>query len=175
MGMMRNIHVVSYNPDWQQQYEHEAEQIKVVFGTLLVAIHHIGSTSVPGLYAKPIIDIMPVVRDIEQVEKYKEAMAALGYQARGENGIPGRRYFCKGEDAHRTHHVHIYDPNNSEVTAHLNFRDYLRAHPDDAQRYGALKRRLAAEFTNDIYGYMDGKDALVKELIAKANRWQQNR
>jgi GrpB-like predicted nucleotidyltransferase (UPF0157 family) len=175
MCAMRNIHVVPYDPEWQHLYDLEAERLRAVFGVLLLDIHHIGSTSVPGLHAKPIIDIMPVVRYIEQVDHHNGEMVALGYEARGENGIMGRRYFTKGEDAHRTHHVHIYAPGNSEVNAHLHFRDYLRAHPDEAQRYGDLKRRLAAEFTNDIYGYIDGKDAFVKELIAKANHWHQNR
>ncbi len=175
MCAMRNIHIVPYNPDWPRHYEAEAEQLKAVFGDHLLAIHHIGSTSVPGLHAKPLIDIMPVVRDIEQTDSLNGAMEALGYTPRGENGIAGRRYFSKGADAHRTHHVHTYASDNPEVTAHLLFRDYLRAHPAEAQRYGDLKRQLALQFTNDIYGYMDGKDGLVKELIAKANLWHQNR
>jgi GrpB-like predicted nucleotidyltransferase (UPF0157 family) len=175
MCAMRNIHIVPYNPDWQPQYESEAARLRSVFGDLLVAIHHIGSTSVPGLHAKPLIDIMPIVRDIERVEDYNEVMVALGYTTRGENGISGRRYFTKGKDDQRSHHVHIYAADNPEVTAHLQFRDYLRAHPAEAQRYGDLKQKLALQFTNDIYGYMDGKDALVKELIAKANIWHHNR
>jgi len=172
---MRNIYIVPYNPDWQRHYETEAEQLRRVFGDLLLAIHHIGSTSVVGLPAKPIIDMMPVVRDIEQVDTLNEAMMELGYTARGENEIQGRRYFTKGSDAHRTHHVHIYAPEHPEVAAHLQFRDYLRTHPAEAQRYGDLKQQLALQFTNDIYGYMDGKDALVKKLIAKANIWYHNR
>lgn len=175
MCAMRNIHVLPYNPDWQRHYESEAARLRAVLGDLLVEIHHIGSTSVPGLHAKPIIDIMPIVREIEAVDRYNEAMTTLGYRARGENGIAGRRYFTKGEDDQRSHHVHIYAPDNPEVTAHLHFRDYLRTHPDDADQYGTLKQQLARQFTNDIHGYMDGKDALVKKLIAKANLWHQNR
>jgi GrpB-like predicted nucleotidyltransferase (UPF0157 family) len=121
MCAMRNIHIVPYNPDWQPQYESEAARLRSVFGDLLVAIHHIGSTSVPGLHAKPLIDIMPIVRDIERVEDYNEVMVALGYTTRGENGISGRRYFTKGKDDQRSHHVHIYAADNPEVTAHLQF------------------------------------------------------
>ena len=172
MGDMRNIIIVPYNPRWPEMFQTEAKKINAVFGAELVAIHHIGSTSVPGLNAKPIIDIMPVVRDIEQVDQFNPAMVELGYEPKGEYGIPGRRYFRKGGDVHRTHHVHAFQEDNEEVTRHLIFRDYLIAHPHVAQQYAALKIEVAKQHPHDIYGYMDGKDAFIRETIQHAHQWQ---
>ena len=95
---MRKIVVVDYRPEWAEAFEREAARIANVLGENMVAIHHIGSTSVPGLCAKPIIDIMPVVRDIGAVDECNEGFIALGYTPMGEFGIPGRRYFHKGGD-----------------------------------------------------------------------------
>lgn len=169
---MRKLVVVPYDPTWVQAYQHEAAKIGALFGDELLATHHIGSTSIPGLSAKPVIDIMPVVRDITRVEAFNPGMIALGYEPRGENGIPGRRYFVKGGDAHRTHHVHVYEPDHPEVARHLDFRDYLIAHPDEAAAYGRLKAELAERFRNDILAYIDGKDAFIKEILRKAQDWR---
>ncbi|TYP54205.1 GrpB family protein [Thermosediminibacter litoriperuensis] len=168
---MRRVVVTEYNPMWPVMFEAEAAEIKKIFGHELIAIHHIGSTSVPGMKAKPIIDIMPVVRDINAVDKFNDKMIELGYEPMGEFGLPGRRYFRKGGD-NRTHHVHIYQfDNTTEVERHLAFRDYLREHKDAAEEYGKLKEKLAKRFPDDIEAYMDGKDQFVKELEHKALKW----
>ncbi len=141
-------------------------------GADLITIHHIGSTSVPGLPAKHVIDMLPIVRDVERVESFNATLADLGYEALGENGIAGRRYFIKGGDLHRSHNVHVYAADNPEVQRHLDFRDYLRVSPAEAERYATLKQDVARAFPDDIYGYMDGKDALIKELLQKAQAWR---
>ena len=123
----------------------EAEKLNVIFEHEMIAIYHIGSTSVPGLKAKPIIDIMAVVKDINNVDKYNLEMRKIGYVPKGENGIVQRRYFQKGGD-NRTHHVHIFQIGSSEITRHLAFRDYLIAHPDEMKKYGTLKQNLAHKF-----------------------------
>jgi GrpB-like predicted nucleotidyltransferase (UPF0157 family) len=169
---MRHIVVVRHNPVWPEMFGAESAKIAGVFGRELVAIHHIGSTSVPGLSAKPIIDIMPVVRDIERVAEFNPAMVRLGYEPKGEFGIPGRRYFVRGGDENRTHHVHTYGPDHPELAHHLDFRDYLRAHPGIAGEYAALKEELARQFPHDIEGYMAGKDAFIREIIQKAEKWR---
>lgn len=171
---MRNIRVVPHDPTWHSRYEEEAALLRAIFGDALMEIHHIGSTSVAGLLAKPIIDIMPVVHDVEVVDSFNAAMAAIGYEAMGENEIAGRRYFRKGGQEVRSHHVHVYAAEHPEVAAHLRFRDYLRTHPDDAYRYGVLKAQIATQNPHDIFGYMAGKDTFVKELIAKAHEWHHN-
>lgn len=162
--------VTEYNTEWPRLFKAEAEHLRRVFGDQLVEIHHIGSTSVPGLKAKPIIDIMPVVRDIRAVDDLTENMAELGYEALGEFGIPGRRYFRKGGE-HRTHHVHVFAEGSGEIRRHLAFRDFLRAHPEEAEVYGNLKASLALRYPDDITAYMDGKDGYIKRVEAEALKW----
>ena len=144
---MRKIVVVDYHPEWAEAFEREAARIAEVLGENMVAIHHIGSTSVPGLCAKPM----------------------------GEFGIPGRRYFHKGGDE-RTHHVHVFAEENAEaIERHLAVSAYLRAHADEARAYGELKRALAARFPRDWDGYCDGKDEYVRALEARALKWYRTR
>jgi GrpB-like predicted nucleotidyltransferase (UPF0157 family) len=132
-----------------------------------VEIHHIGSTAIPGIAAKPIIDILPVVREIDHVD----ALAA-GYRAWGEFGLPGRRYFTREENGKRTHDVHVYAVGNPEITRHLAFRDYMNAHPEEARAYGRLKEKLAQEFPTNFEAYMDGKHAFVQERERRALAWK---
>jgi GrpB-like predicted nucleotidyltransferase (UPF0157 family) len=169
---MRNILVVPYDALWPEQFRQEAATICTVFGQALISIYHIGSTSIPGMSAKPIIDIMPIVHDIETVEGFNPAMMQLGYESKGENGIPGRRYFVKGGDAHRTHHVHAYALDSPEIQRHLDLRDYLIAHAAEAQQYADLKVALARQFPHDIDSYVAGKDGFIKETLQKAQKWR---
>ena len=166
--------VTDYNPNWPGLFEVEANQLREVFGEELIALHHIGSTSVTGLKAKPIIDIMPVVRDIEVVDKFNDKMIGLGYKPMGEFGIPERRFFRKGEDV-RTHHIHIFQLNGRNVERYLAFRDFLRHHADEAKKYGEFKEILADRFPNDIEAYMDGKNDFIKDLEQKAIMWHGER
>ncbi|WP_019849948.1 GrpB family protein [Desulfitobacterium sp. PCE1] len=165
------VEVVEYNSKWANLYQEEAEKIKNILGNELVDIYHIGSTSVVNLKAKPIIDIMPVVKDIKKVDEYNKEFEALGYEPKGEFGMVGRRYFRKGlED--RTHQIHVFEKRNTnDIERHLAVRDYLRTHPEDALEYGELKSRLATMFPLDIEAYCDGKDNFVKELERKALEW----
>ena len=165
------VKVVEYTPDWSAAFEAEALLLEKAIGDNLVRLFHIGSTSVPGLKAKPIIDILPVVLDIERLDAKNGAFAAAGYEAMGEFGIPGRRYFHKG-GVGRTHHVHAFQYDCVyPILRHVAFRDYLRAHADVRDAYGELKTELAARFPNDIDGYCDGKDAFVKRVEAEALLW----
>ena len=164
------VRVVPYDPQWPALFAEEATRIRAVFDGELLAIHHIGSTSVPGLQAKPVIDMLPIVAQIERVDSFNEAMQRLGYEAMGELGIPGRRYFRKGGDD-RTHQAHVFAQGDANIERHLAFRDYLRAHPSVAAEYGVLKAILAQRFPEDINGYMDGKDAFIKENERQALLW----
>lgn len=166
------VRVVPYDPDWPDRYEREAAALRPVFGAHLRALHHIGSTSVPGLSAKPVIDILAVDDAIEDVDAVAPALAALGYEGLGENGIPGRRYFRKGGDR-RTHQIHAFGVQSAEaIERHLAVPAFLRDHPEEAEAYGRLKAEVAARHPFDIYGYMDGKDAFVKALEARALAWR---
>jgi len=160
-GMKRIVELVAHNPVWRVMFEEEAVRLTAVFQPILRAIHHIGSTAVPGILAKPIIDVLVEVGEITAVDKYYPAMAALGYIAKGENGIPGRRYFRKGSDAHHTHHVHVFQTGHPEIARHLHFRDYLIAHPETAQAYSRLKTQLAREFREDPAAYTRAKTEFI--------------
>src|SRR5690625_735092 len=122
-------------------FEEEANKLCEMFGPEIMTIHHIGSTSVDGLKAQPIIDIMPVVKNISRMDEFTPAMTDLGYETKGENGIIGRRFFQKGGD-NRSHHVHIFEVGSLEIEHHLVFRDYLRSHPEYVKEYGNLKENL---------------------------------
>jgi len=170
--LRRKIEVVKYDEKWPKLFEEETLLIKDIFRDELLEIHHIGSTSVPGLKAKPVIDIMTVVKDIENIDKYNEKMKNLGYESRGEYGIKGRRFFLKGGD-NRTHHVHIFQYDNIEaIQRHLAVRDYLRAHKEEAKHYAKIKKQAAEKYPHDIEGYCDYKDKFVKELEKKALDWK---
>lgn len=169
-----NVVVTEYNDKWDQMFKEEAQKIKEIFADELIDNYHIGSTSVPGLKAKPIIDMMPVVKDIEKIDSFNEQMEGLGYECMGELGMTGRRYFRKGGD-NRTHQVHVFQSDNKQdIHRHLAVRDYLRTHPEAVKQYGNLKENLAKQFPKDIEEYMDGKDAFVKELEKRALRWYVN-
>ncbi len=165
------VEVVEPDASWTRQFEEEARLLRSIFGGEIIHVHHIGSTAVPGLKAKPVIDILPVVRDIARVDAFNAQMEGIGYHAMGEFGLVGRRYFRKGGD-NRTHQVHAYDERSHEAIArHIAFRDYLRAHPEVAHEYGELKAALALQHPNDIESYMDGKDAFVLHIERRALLW----
>jgi GrpB-like predicted nucleotidyltransferase (UPF0157 family) len=139
----------------------------------VVAIHHIGSTAIPQIHAKPIIDMLVEVKDITKIDVQSSALEALGYEAMGEFGISGRRFFRKGNEAGiRTHHLHGFEVNSAQIERHLAFRDYMISHPEDAQQYSELKRELANKYHDNIQGYMDGKDGFIKEIDLKAAKWR---
>ncbi len=167
---LRKVEVEPYQEKWPRMFLEEAEKLREIFTGEILEIHHIGSTSVPGLQAKPIIDIMPVVKDISNVDSFNEEMKHIGYTPKGENGIPMRRYFEKGGDQ-RSHHVHFYEEGSREIKRHLAFRDYLRTHPYEKQQYGEVKQRLAQQFPYDIAAYIQGKEQLVGEIERKALIW----
>lgn len=170
---MRHVQVHPPDPQWLRDFEAEAAQVALALGNNVAHIHHIGSTSIPYIYAKPVIDLLVEANNINQVDTCSAAMAALGYSAMGEYGLPGRRYFRKDNAGGvRTHHVHTFAAGSAEVVRHLAFRDFMIAHPDCAQRYSELKRTLAAQYPDDIEGYMDGKDEFVKTMEQRALHWR---
>ena len=159
------IIIEEYNPTWPDQYELAREAIVGAIAPYIAAIAHVGSTAVPGLAAKPVIDIAVHLTTYPLPATPIAAMEALGYRHRGEFGIPERHYSTTLQP--RPQHVHAYSPDNVEWEAHLLFRDYLRAHADAAREYEALKRRLAAAHT-DTNAYADDKTAFVQATLAAA-------
>jgi len=159
----RIVEVAPYNPIWQQKFKEEAKKIEKIFKEIFVDIHHIGSTAVPLVKAKQIIDILVEVKDINKVENHNKAMEKLGYVALGEYGTPKRRFFQKGGNK-RTHHVHIFEVGSPQIKRHIDFRDYLISNPKVAKEYSLLKEKLAKKYPYDIDKYQEGKDTFIKKI-----------
>jgi GrpB-like predicted nucleotidyltransferase (UPF0157 family) len=170
--MARMIEVLPYDPTWPMIYRAEVVQVATVLGSNVVAAHHIGSTAVPGLAAKPTIDILLVVRELETLDGRNHALAALGYQAKGDHGILGRRYFSKKEGDRHLFHIHAYAERHADITRHLNFRDYLIAHPGAALDYQTLKQALAAQFRDAPSEYTAGKAGFIFDVERRAEVWR---
>lgn len=166
MSEKRKIEVVLYNPAWVDMFNHEAAHIKQALGENCINIYHIGSTSVPGLAAKPIIDIIPVVKNILHVDLLQKEMEALGYTTRGEAGMLFRRFFYK-DNMPRTHNVHIFEQGSAEIDRHVLFRDWMRNHADDRESYATLKQKLAEKFVDDIDVYCLAKEHFISDITAK--------
>ena len=163
------IYMVPYNPNWRQEFENEAKQITKALSDDVVTVHHIGSTAIPNIYAKPVIDILLVVHNHTGLDAKQAAMEALGYEAFGEFGIPTRRYFRRDNaEGDRTHQIHAFEAGSRQIDRHLAFRDYMIAHPEAAQAYSDLKRELAAKHPDDMEAYMDGKHEFIQEIDRRA-------
>jgi GrpB-like predicted nucleotidyltransferase (UPF0157 family) len=179
--MARKIEVVDYDPGWIVAFEKEAATLKAVLEERVVEMQHIGSTSVPGLAAKPVIDILIILDHTDDINSFDRAMEGVGYRVRGEcldatiPGTPGRFYFTKETNGVRSHHVHVYAKGHWEIVDKLAFRDYLRTHGREAAAYGELKRRIAAQYRFDNIGYMRAKDGFVKSTLLEAQRWYEGR
>lgn len=172
---MRTIEVVPYDDRWPARFQEIAGEVTGILADEIVAVHHVGSTAVPGLAAKPIIDILVEVRDIARIDDYNAKMEGHRYLPKGEFGIAGRRFFIKGNEESRLAHVHIFAQGDPGIGRHLAFRDYLLGHPAEAAAYGRLKQELARKHPHDIDAYMTGKRELVERLEAEALAWRANR
>ena len=155
-----------YDPNWPRLYEQESDRILDALGERVVEIAHVGSTSVPGLRAKPIIDILVAVALFEPVSVYCRLLAPLGYAHHSHEADDERLFFWKGTP--RTHHLHIVEYATWEHQRHLLFRDYLRAHPEIARWYENVKRELAIAFQGNRPAYTKGKTAFIKSIMQRA-------
>ncbi|MEB9972118.1 GrpB family protein [Bacillus cereus] len=170
---MRKIVVVPHENHWSEKFQMEAKRLKSAMPET-VKIYHIGSTSVPGLAAKPIIDMIMEVENIERVDGWNERFIELGYIVKGENGISRRRYFSHGTEEKRSYHLHVFEKGNPEIVRHLAFRDYMMAHCEEAEAYATLKKELAEKYTYDGELYTEGKNEFVRNVDEKAKEWRKN-
>lgn len=169
---MDEIELVPSNPDWPQRYEEEAARLRAIIpADLLIDLQHIGSTAVPGLAAKPIIDILATVTDLEVAKaRLVEPLEAAGYAFRHENPDTDRLFFVKGlppSAPRRTHHLHIMEAGPGALK-HIAFRDYLLDHPGEAARYAALKLDLAHRHRTDREAYTAAKSAYIEDVVDRA-------
>jgi [ribosomal protein S5]-alanine N-acetyltransferase len=163
--------LVPYDPSWPRLAAAFGEELQVL-GPVLVAVHHIGSTSVPGLAAKPIIDLMPLVTSLTDLERHRARVEALGYGWYGELGIPERRYCARSDAAGNCiAQLHFFAADSPQVARHLAFRDYLRAHSAAARSYEEEKRRARDLHPNDSHAYTDAKADWIRRIEATALAW----
>jgi GrpB-like predicted nucleotidyltransferase (UPF0157 family) len=169
LGLDRKIvELVSYKKEWKTLFQKEKKLLLSAIGDFAPAVEHIGSTAIPQLEAKPIIDIMIGVRDFSEVEKYLSPLRKIGYEYRGELGIKGRPFFRKGTATASTHHLSLVRFGGEIWTRQLFFRDYLLEHAEAARSYGELKRDLAAKFKNDREAYTNAKTEFIEEILRKS-------
>lgn len=163
------VRLSNYCEEWVRMFQDEVEFLETIFKDEIVRFEHFGSTSVPGMKAKPVIDMMCIVKNIQRIDLYNDEMLSYEYDIAGEWGISGRRLFRKGGDT-RTHHIHFYQLDNPEIERHLIFRDYLRCHPEEVVRYSRFKEELSQRF-EDTSGYSPAKKTFVKEMEQQAFSW----
>lgn len=169
-----SIEIVEYDPRWSNLYEQARSPLAEALGSLALDIQHVGSTSVPGLAAKPIIDIAVAITSYPLSSATIEAVEALGYEHRGENGIPRREYFTRKTPF--PCHVHMNELDSEDYRNLVLFRDYLRAHPQAAHQYEQLKRDIFPLYAKQRPGhqpYTEGKTPFVLDTLAKARAWRE--
>lgn len=153
----------------------ELLRIKQRLGAVVARFEHVGSTAVPGLAAKPILDLQLSVPEIEQRDAYVEPLTALGYLFVPEPTSPDYHFFAKPPERPRTHHLHVCELGSEHESRHLAVRDFLRARSDEAASYAALKREVVARAPEDRLAYIEGKDAYVAALEQRARAWARSR
>lgn len=166
-----------HTPAWAEAAKREAARLSEALNEQLVAVHHVGSTAIPGIRAKPILDLLPVVGDLAALDAARPRIEALGYAWWGEYGLPGRRYCTLDDPATglRRVQLHCYEPGSPEIERHVAFRDHLRSHPDVAAAYDAEKERCRALHSMNSHAYTECKNAWIRRIEAEAVRRGRNR
>jgi GrpB-like predicted nucleotidyltransferase (UPF0157 family) len=170
--MSESIVIVPYTPEWTEWFARVGTQLREQLEAVALRIDHIGSTSVPGLAAKPVLDLQISVADFEPSDAYRLPLEALGYVFRADNPERTKRYFREGAGQRRTH-IHVRRAGSHAEQFALLFRDYLRAHPEEARRYAELKYRLADQYRENREGYTEAKTPFIWEIIQHADGWSQ--
>jgi len=166
------VEIADYNAEWPSLFRQLAGTLRSALGDTALRIDHIGSTAVPGLAAKPIIDVQISVADFDPLSAYRVPLERLGFVYRADNPELTKRYFRESPGTRRTH-IHVRRSGSWAEQFALLFRDYLRAAPHEAQRYAEVKRSLAARHRDDRQAYTDGKQPFIWEVMGRADRWSQ--
>jgi GrpB-like predicted nucleotidyltransferase (UPF0157 family) len=167
------IRIVDPDPGWAAAARAELDRLAAALGPVAVRLEHVGSTAVPGLAAKPILDLQLSVASLEPFSAYGDPLARLGYLFVADADMPDYLFFGRPPERPRTHHLHVCEAGGDQERRHVAVRDFLRAHPEEAAAYAELKRAVAARHPQDRFAYMSGKDGFVRELEARALRWRE--
>ncbi|MED5017359.1 GrpB family protein [Paenibacillus chibensis] len=168
---MEQVNIAEYNPEWAAEYEQEKTKITQALQDILLGMEHIGSTSVPGLGAKPIIDMMAGIRDLEELKPFHiERLAEIGYEYVEHAHFPERRFFRRGQWRAGTHHLHIYAFHGEHWNQQLLFRNYLLTHPDAVEEYLHLKKNMAELYPNDRAKYTEAKAPFIQSILQEASK-----
>jgi GrpB-like predicted nucleotidyltransferase (UPF0157 family) len=164
------VELQPYDPQWVENAVAEIKVLASVLGRILLDVHHVGSTAIPGIRAKPVLDLMPVVTDLTELDQYQTDLEMLGYDWWGELGLPRRRYCTMTESVtnRRLIQLHCYAEGSPEITRHRAFRDYLRENPRIAAAYDQEKSRCQSLYPDDSHAYGDCKEAWIKKIEAEA-------
>jgi GrpB-like predicted nucleotidyltransferase (UPF0157 family) len=165
------VRIVDPEPAWPALAARELRRIEEAVGDVAVRAEHVGSTAVPGLAAKPIVDLQLSVDAIEPPERYVVSLTGLGYLFVPAPESPDYHFFAKPPERPRTYHLHVCEAGSEHELRHVAVRDFLRAHPDEAARYATLKRELVARHPQDRLAYIAGKDEYMTDLEGRALRW----
>jgi GrpB-like predicted nucleotidyltransferase (UPF0157 family) len=168
--MPEKVVIFPYDPKWQEEFSLLGATLRSALGNTAIRIDHIGSTSIPGLDAKPIVDVQISVKSFEPLDAYRIPLDKLGYYLRTDNTEKTERYFREKPGGKRTH-IHVTKAGSWSEQTQLLFRDYLRTHPKDARRYAKLKYNLAEQFRDNRLGYTDAKTSFVWGILRKAAKW----
>ena len=164
------VNLVAHQTVWHELFSEKRTRLNEALGEAALDIQHSGSTAVPGLSAKPILDIGVAVGDFDEAFGLIACVEALGYSYRGEKGVTRRHYSVQGSPERRTHHVHMLEHSSREWRNLIFFRDYLRAHPEAATRYQTLKTQLAEQFPKNREAYTGGKHAFIQDILSLSRR-----
>ncbi|MFN3148302.1 GrpB family protein [Bremerella sp.] len=167
------VELVPHDPAWAEIAAAESHRLTESLGSLLVAVHHIGSTAIPGICAKPVIDLIPVVVTLEQLDRNQDRLEELGYQWWGELGLPGRRY-CTRDDpvtGVRIAQLHCYEEGSPEIVRHLAFREHLRKYPALALQYEQMKKACQQQHPSNSHAYSECKSAWIQRIEVEAVAW----
>lgn len=169
MSLKRGIvELADYSESWVEEYEKEKETLERVLKDELIEIHHIGSTSIPGLKAKPVIDILAVIPSLDDIDKVEEKLKEYDYENRGHQGVEDRYFFAKGPEDARSHYVHFVEPKSNTYYNQVYFKKYLLEHPEYIKQYCDLKTDLASKYADERPKYTQGKNEFITNVIRLA-------
>ena len=173
LGLKRKtVKLVDHNPKWLKAFKDEKKQLQEIFGVDVLGVEHVGSTAIPGIKAKPIMDLMVAVPDIDDYEKYIEGLLKMGYQFRRDYRGTDQEHilFVKGPEEKRTHYLKLCELNSEFWDEHIIFRDYLIDHPEKAKEYEELKIELNKKYSKDRDTYTKMKEDFIKQILELATK-----